>query len=339
MKVGIAVLTVLFLMVSICYAQSQSLKDALEYASTGDFSEARKKFEKILEASSGGLQEAAKEYLGIIEGVSKGGIKKETAIHIFKAINYSFNGRQDNAITEYKKAIDIDPSYILPHYYLATTYANNEMYKEAMDEYKKIINIDPNATRAYIYLAQAYAVEGKWDEVIPSLKKVIEITQDSAEAAQAHYGLAVAYYDKKQYQLAIKHCDEAIRHGLRIPSDFLKMLKPYREESLKVEEKTFGSSYPKITVEEIQSDIVGKSLGEGFTSWVFNENEPRDISIIESEYKEDRAKIIIDISTKGLWSGDKMSGRIRLHYQWFADEWNLVRLENLTFKKTEGENE
>jgi tetratricopeptide (TPR) repeat protein len=230
MKVGIWVLTVFFLTAGICYAQSQSLKDALEYASTGDFSEARNKFEKILEDSSGGLQMVAEEYLGIIKDVSRGGIKKETAIHIFKAINYSFNGMQDNAITEYKKAIDIDPSYIVPRYYLATTYASNEMYKETIDEYKKIVNIDPNATRAYLYLAQAYAVEGKWDEVIPSLKKVIEITQDSAEAAQAHYGLAAAYYDKKQYQLAIKHCDEAIKHGLRIPSEFLKELEPYRQE-------------------------------------------------------------------------------------------------------------
>ena len=29
-----------------------------------------------------------------------------------------------------------------------------------------------------------------------------------------------------------------------------------------------------------------------------------------------------------------MEGRLRLHYEWIADEWNLVRVENLTFKRS-----
>lgn len=77
---------------------------------------------------------------------------------------------------------------------------------------------------------------------------------------------------------------------------------------------------------------MGKNTGEGLASWEFEKDEPRTISLVEEEYEGDKATIIIDMQTEG--SESTMAGKLRLHYEWIADEWNLVRVENLTFKET-----
>jgi len=96
------------------------------------------------------------------------------------------------------------------------------------------------------------------------------------------------------------------------------------------------SSHPKITLETIQKDIVGKNTGEGIMSWTFDKNEPREISIVESKYEGDKATIIIDMKTQsapGSFMRLQFAGKLRLHYEWIANEWNLTRAENLTFKE------
>lgn len=94
------------------------------------------------------------------------------------------------------------------------------------------------------------------------------------------------------------------------------------------------SSHPKITLEAIQKDIVEKDTDEGFMSWTFHKNEPREISIAKSKYEGDKAEIIIDIKTeRTAIFRVQMAGKLRLHYEWISKEWNLIRVENLTFKE------
>ena len=97
------------------------------------------------------------------------------------------------------------------------------------------------------------------------------------------------------------------------------------------------SSYPDITLDDIQRDIVGKDTGEGLTGWRFAPEEPREISILETK-KEGKLRLIaIDMVTESkarkFMPAQKMVGKLRLHYEWIADQWILVRVENLTFKR------
>lgn len=101
------------------------------------------------------------------------------------------------------------------------------------------------------------------------------------------------------------------------------------------EPKTTVEDIQNITVEDIQKDIAGKNTGEGLMSWEFGEDEPREISIVESKYEGDTATIIIDMKTENLpehIGKQKMTGKLRLYYKRIEDEWNLGRVENLTFK-------
>lgn len=45
-----------------------------------------------------------------------------------------------------------------------------------------------------------------------------------------HNNLAVVYYAKKKYNLAIRHCDRALELGYKVKEEFLKCLEPYRKK-------------------------------------------------------------------------------------------------------------
>jgi hypothetical protein len=96
-------------------------------------------------------------------------------------------------------------------------------------------------------------------------------------------------------------------------------------------------SRPEIKLADIQRDIVGKNTGEGLMSWNFAPEEPRKVSILEMTREGKRRTIVIDMVTEPkaqmFMPAQKMVGKLRLHYEWIADQWNLVRVENLTFKQ------
>ena len=71
-----------------------------------------------------------------------------------------------------------------------------------------------------------YANKGMYDKAIAEYKKALEI---NPEFAGAHYGLAIAYYYKEEYSLAIKHCDRAMELGQEVDPEWLKALEPYRK--------------------------------------------------------------------------------------------------------------
>jgi len=103
-------------------------------------------------------------------------------------------------------------------------------------------------------------------------------------------------------------------------------------------------STPQITIENIQTAIIGKNTNEGLMSWTFRKDEPKNITIIESKYDGAKATIIINMITKADqetmdWLGRSviksiyMSGKLRLECEYIAKEWNIISVENLSFKQ------
>ena len=59
------------------------------------------------------------------------------------------------------------------------------------------------------------------DEAIDEFKEVLVINPNYAKA---HYSLGMAYYYKKNYTLALVHCNKAIELGYSVKPGLLKLL-------------------------------------------------------------------------------------------------------------------
>ena len=70
--------------------------------------------------------------------------------------------------------------------------------------------------------------------------------------------------------------------------------------------------------------------------WTFKPNEQRTIKIVGVEKNGKKANVVIEIITQSqpqpleaAWKGE---GRLRLQYEFIADQWTLLQVENLSFK-------
>ena len=149
--------------------------------------------------------DAALYCLGNVYGqlYSKGHMRDKGINYIEKSnvpgLYYNFNGAYekghgkalvDDAVVEYRKAIETNPSNTEAYYKLAKFYQNMQMKSEAIKEYKQVLKINPFH-------------------------------------AAAHYGLSKAYWGK-EFKLSVEHCDKARRLGYEIPKGFLDAIERYR---------------------------------------------------------------------------------------------------------------
>ena len=107
------------------------------------------------------------------------------------------------------------------------------------------------------------------------------------------------------------------------------------------------SSSPELTEETIRERIndayvgqVPEENGAGEPiSWRFDENEPKEFTIIEKELDGDRATIVLDIKTQtaaGARSPKYLAGQIRTKWElrtgWVLRRWEILETENISLK-------
>jgi tetratricopeptide (TPR) repeat protein len=138
---------------------------------------------------------------------------------------YVYLGKKEKASDMFKKAIEVDPGHVDALYNLGILYKNSGRPKEAIKFLEKVITILPQAD-AYNALGSVYRNAGRTEEALKMFKKAIEI---EPRYVKAYYNAAVIYFNQGEFALAIRYCDEGLKHG-DIDSDFLKALEPHREK-------------------------------------------------------------------------------------------------------------
>jgi tetratricopeptide (TPR) repeat protein len=116
--------------------------------------------------------------------------------------------RLDDAIAEYRKAIEIDPKYAFAHSNLGMALHAQKKLDEAIAEYRQAIEIDPKLVPAHYNLGNALYHQNKLDEAIAEYRKAIEI---DPKFAPAHCTLGLALRDQKKLDEAIFEYRAAIR--------------------------------------------------------------------------------------------------------------------------------
>jgi hypothetical protein len=108
-----------------------------------------------------------------------------------------------------------------------------------------------------------------------------------------------------------------------------------------------SNDIPEITDEKIQEEIndayvreVPEENGTGEPiSWRFDEDEPKELTVVEKQIEGDRATITIDIKTSsapGARSPRHLAGRIQTKWElqtgWAMRTWEIVDTENISMK-------
>ena len=73
--------------------------------------------------------------------------------HNERGIELADRGWLDEAIKEFRKAIDLDPDSAHAHDNLATVYAEKKLFREAVSEYLTALRIEPESPTAHYNLA------------------------------------------------------------------------------------------------------------------------------------------------------------------------------------------
>jgi len=116
--------------------------------------------------------------------------------------------KREEAIVEYKKAIELDPNYALPHNNLGNVLKDQQKREEAIVEYKKAIELDPNDALPHNNLGIALRDQGKDEEAIVEYKKAIELDPNHATP---HNNLGIVLKGQGKTEEAIAEYKKAMK--------------------------------------------------------------------------------------------------------------------------------
>ena len=163
---------------------SESISSALLLYEQGDIRGAKRAFQNILKTHSGNKD--ALYYLG----------------NIAKS-----QGKHDEAIDYYNKAISIDPQFINSYFNLGGVFIDNGKYDNAYEQFQKIVLLSPDYANAWFNLGFIEAARGKHDEAIKFYEKALSIKPDFTNA---WYNIGWILLDQKKYDEAARYFEKAI---------------------------------------------------------------------------------------------------------------------------------
>ena len=113
-----------------------------------------------------------------------------------------------SAEKEFRRAIELNPSYATAHHWYAWHLSLVGRSPEAIAEMRKAQNLDPQSLIINADLAEMLLIAHSYDESIQQSRKTIEMDPNFA---LAHNQLAQAYLQKEMYQEAIAELQKAVQ--------------------------------------------------------------------------------------------------------------------------------
>jgi tetratricopeptide (TPR) repeat protein len=113
----------------------------------------------------------------------------------------------DDAITNYTKALKINPRNAIAYNNRGLAWGKKGDYDNAIADFSKAVEINPQYTDAYNNRGIAYYEKRKYDSAIADFTTAVEI---NPQYADAYKNRGIAYYDKGDYDSAIRNYNKAV---------------------------------------------------------------------------------------------------------------------------------
>lgn len=103
-------------------------------------------------------------------------IAPSAQLHNYLGTALNYQGYYQKAVTQFQKAIELDPNYAPAYMNLGITYFFMKQYANTIASEQKAISLNPNTPDAYFFLAQAYDNQNKSAEAIRNYKIFLEMS-------------------------------------------------------------------------------------------------------------------------------------------------------------------
>lgn len=153
-------------------------------------------------------------------------IAPDSSIYYYnRGKEYRFLNQHENAIKDYKKAIQLDSMVIEYWVSMAVSHSYLDQSDMAIAVYKRAINIDPTYAMIYYNLGNIYASKNDFTNAIPYLQTAIEYKYDYGNA---YLSLGECFGELQQNDKACESFTKAERFG--ISQAFAKRVRYCREK-------------------------------------------------------------------------------------------------------------
>jgi tetratricopeptide (TPR) repeat protein len=132
----------------------------------------------VAEARRGAEREgravAGSNYLGMI-------VPESAAMHNVLGVASAADGRLDEAIAEFSRALTLDPESAQTHWHLGAAFASQNRRVEALEHLQRSVQLDPHNGPAQHDLGVILAFASRWDEAANHLERALALDPGSED--------------------------------------------------------------------------------------------------------------------------------------------------------------
>ncbi len=131
-------------------------------------------------------------------------------VHYELANVYRESQRRDDAVGEYRAALELDPRHAAAHTNLGVILQEEGQLTEAMAHYQRALRSEPDFVQAHFNLANALRARGQIADAVGHYREALRLEPG---LAAAHNNLGEILASQGQMDRAIEHFSEAVRLG------------------------------------------------------------------------------------------------------------------------------
>jgi tetratricopeptide (TPR) repeat protein len=194
---------------------------------------------------------------------------------LYSALGYTYEQRKEykQAITAYRKAIELDRDNLDAIRGLAQNLLNDGQTDAALEQYKIIAESNPEDAQTYLRMAEIYRRNGQFDLALENLKKAESMVQDSMEVP---YNMAAVYQAQGRYDEAAQVLQDLVKKTDKPDNNYSQSEKNNRAVFL----ERLGTVYRDNNNEQLAIETFQKMLPLG------DDNAERGYQQIIDTYRE-----------------------------------------------------
>jgi tetratricopeptide (TPR) repeat protein len=129
--------------------------------------------------------------------------------HVNLGYSYFLKGDNEEAIKQYRMAVDLDKNYFGAYFNLGLVYLEDKRYNDALTQAQKAVELAPKNFKSHLLVGMAYRNLKMYDEALKSLKTALTIMPTNTDTINE---IARISEDQGKYDEAEKLYKEALSY-------------------------------------------------------------------------------------------------------------------------------